>query len=286
MRLLSSDAGEWLKSARRRLKNFEDGGLAAQVILAHVLGKSREFVLAHPEYRLENEQQEQLASLLTRFEQGEPLAYLTGQREFLGLTFRVSPADLIPRPETEILVEKALDWLELHPNRRMAADVGTGSGCIAASLAYHVPDLKCVAVERSWQAMLIARRNFEGLGVSPRIFPVIGNLLDAVGGLFDLVCANLPYIPAAELAHLPVGRFEPRLALDGGSEGLDWIATLLRDATRWLAKGGLLLLEIEASQAEAVTQLATRWLPTAQVQIIHDLQGLPRVVWAETRLSS
>lgn len=281
MNLPSPEAGEWLKFARQRLHNIEDGGLAAQVILAHVLGKSREFVLAHPEYRLENDQQAQLERLLTRFEQGEPLAYLTGKREFFGLTFGVSPAVLIPRPETEILVEKALDWLKRHPQRRLAADVGTGSGCIAASLAYYVPDLRCVAVDRSWQAIQIARHNFERLGVLGRVFPLTANLLDAVGGVFDLVCANLPYIPTAELARLAVSRFEPQLALDGGWSGLDWIAVLIKDSARWLAKGGLLLLEIESGQAEEVTQLAYQSLPAVKIEIIHDLHGLPRLVWLE-----
>ncbi|MEW6504512.1 MAG: peptide chain release factor N(5)-glutamine methyltransferase [Chloroflexota bacterium] len=281
MKLLNPDAGEWLKYARQRLKHIEDGGLAAQVLLAHVVGKTREFVLAHSEFRLDSDQLDRLERLLSRFEQGEPLAYLTGQREFFGLTFGVSPAVLIPRPETEILVEKALDWLKRHPQRRLAADVGTGSGCIAASLAYYLPDLKCVAVDRSWQALQIARWNFERLGVLRRVFPVMGNLLDACGGLYDLVCANLPYIPADELSRLPVSRFEPQLALNGGMDGLDWIAALLEDSSRWLTKGGLLLLEIGAAQAESVTRLAANCLPAAQIEVIHDLQGLPRVVLVE-----
>ncbi len=275
------DAGEWLRSARRRLHHIEDGGLAAQVILAHVLGKSREFILAHPEQPLTADQQEELESLLTRFEQGEPLAYLTGKREFYGLTFTVTPAVLIPRPETEILVEKALLWLRENPQRRFAADVGSGSGCIAAALTYHIADLRCVTVDRSWEALQVARCNFEKLGVPQRVLPMMGNLLDAVGGVFDLVCANLPYIPSNELEHLPVSRFEPRLALDGGEKGLEQIAALLGGSTRWLAPGGLILLEIEARQAEQVAQLAYHSLPAAKIEVIRDLQGLPRVVWVE-----
>lgn len=285
MKLLNLNAGDWLKFARKRLKSIEDGGLAAQVILAHVLGKSREFILAHPEYVLGEDHIERLENLITRLEQGEPLAYLTGKREFYGLTFVVSPAVLIPRPETELLVEKALGWLKRHPNRRRAADVGSGSGCIAGTLAYHVQDLKCVAVERSWQAIQIARQNFEQLRVSQQVCPILGNLLDAVGGMFDLVCANLPYIPANELAQLAVSRFEPRLALDGGYDGLDWISALLGDSKRWLAKGGLMLLEIEAGQAEKVAQLVYDNLSTAKIEVIHDLQGLPRLVWVERELS-
>lgn len=285
MKLLNHNAGDWLKFARQRLKNTEDGGLTAQVILAHVLGKSREFILAHPEYVLEEEQLEHLENLITRLERGEPLAYLTGKREFYGLTFWVSPAVLIPRPETELLVEKALGWLKRNPNRRRAADVGSGSGCIAGTLAYHVPDLKCVTVERSWPALQIARQNFEKLQVSHRVYVILGNLMDAVGGMFDLVCANLPYIPTNELAQLAVSRFEPWLALDGGYDGLDWIAALLEDSKSWLAKGGLLLLEIEAGQAEKVAQLVHLNLPTAKIEVIHDLQGLPRLVWVERDLS-
>lgn len=285
MKLLNHNAGDWLKFARQRLKNTEDGGLTAQVILAHVLGKSREFILAHPEYVLEGEQLEHLENLITRLERGEPLAYLIGKQEFFGLTYLVSPAVLIPRPETELLVEKALGWLKRNPNRRRAADVGSGSGCIAGTLAYHVPDLKCVTVERSWPALQIARQNFEKLQVPHRVYAMLGNLMDAVGGMFDLVCANLPYIPAKELAQLAVSRFEPWLALDGGYDGLDWIAALLEDSKRWLAKGGLLLLEIEAGQAEKVAQLVHLNLPTAKIEVIHDLQGLPRLVWVERDLS-
>ena len=285
MKLPKLNAGDWLKFARQRLRSIEDGGLAAQVLLAHVLGKSREFILAHPEFVLEQEHIARLENLITRLKQGEPLAYLTGKQEFFGLTYVVSPAVLIPRPETELLVERALEWLRRNPNRRKAADVGSGSGCIAGTLAYHVPDLKCVTIERSWQALRIARQNFEQLQVSQRVYPILGNLLDAVGGVFDLVCANLPYIPTNELTQLAVSRFEPRLALDGGYDGLDWIAALIGDSKRWLAKGGLLLLEIEAGQAEKVAQLVYLNLSTAKIEVIHDLQGLPRLVWVEQDLS-
>ncbi|MEW6179254.1 MAG: peptide chain release factor N(5)-glutamine methyltransferase [Chloroflexota bacterium] len=281
MKRQNFNAGDWLKSTRQKLSLVEDGGLAAQVILAHVLGKSREFILAHPEFLLTDFQAAQLDTLVNRLLKGEPLAYLTGTKEFYGLNFVVNPSVLIPRPETELLVEQALAWLKRHPARRRAVDVGTGSGCIASALLVHVPDLYCVAVDRSMEALQVARLNFERLGVAERVFLVNGNLLDSVAGSFDLVCANLPYIPAGELEGLPVSRYEPLLALNGGNGGLAWIAALAADAPRWLAAGGLLLLEIEARQAEQVVQLIRHHLPVAQVDILNDWQGWPRIVRVE-----
>jgi release factor glutamine methyltransferase len=279
-------AGDWLRSARARLaaqaqeQDQNESGLAAQVLLARVLNQTRSWVIAHPEAVLEPEQQSRLEQLLREFLDGVPLPYLLGQWEFFGLEFEVTPAVLIPRPETELLVERALEWLRSHPARRRAADVGTGSGIIAACLVKHTPDITMLAADRSWQALQVARRNIRKVGGGQVLF-VLGNLLTGVSGPFDLVCANLPYIPGASLAELAVARHEPLSALDGGEDGLKLIRTLIEDAPRWLAPGGLLLLEIQYNQGEAVRSLAQASLSGACVRVLHDLAGLPRVVEIE-----
>jgi release factor glutamine methyltransferase len=286
-------AGEWLKSARRRLQHQplaqeqaydtiddakKEAGLAAQLLLARVLNRSRSWVLAHPEASLDHAQQVALEELLARLAQGTPLAYLLGQWDFFGLEFEVSPAVLIPRPETELLVEQALAWLEHNPHRRSAADVGTGSGAIAVCLAKHNPGVRVLAADRSWDALQVARRNADRHNTASQIQFLHGDLLSAAAGPFDLVCANLPYIPRAVLNGLPVQKYEPHAALDGGEDGLRFIRALLEDAPRWLAPGGLLLLEMQYDQGESISGLARAQFPGAAVEVIADLADLPRLV--------
>jgi release factor glutamine methyltransferase len=273
-------AGAWLGEARRRLAAgpADEAGLAAQLLLASVLEKPRAWLVAHPEAPLGPQQQARLAELLDRLADGVPLPYLLGHWEFYGLDFSVSPAVLIPRPETELLVERAAAWLRDHPARRRAADVGTGAGIIAISLARQFADLRVLAVDRSWEALQIARQNAGCHGVGGHLRLVQGDLLAAAAGPFDLVCANLPYIPSSTLAKLPVARHEPRLALDGGTDGLAVIRGLLAGAHRWLAPGGLALLEMQLDQGEAIRRLARQALPGAGVTVHPDLAGLPRLV--------
>lgn len=272
--------GEWLADAKQRLAGSDpqETAMSVQALLGSVLGKPRAWLLAHPETWLDKAQQIQLRSALAQLAQGTPLPYLTGMQEFYGLAFAVSPAVLIPRPETELLVEQALAWLAKHPTRRRAADVGTGSGCIAVTLTHHCPDLQVTAVDFSWEALQVARGNIQRHAVQPQVNLLWGNLLSAAAGPFDLVCANLPYIPTATLPELAVTRYEPALALDGGPDGLRLVARLLADSPRWLAPGGLLLLEVEAGHGESGPQLALDLLPGAQVVMIDDWAGLPRLL--------
>ena len=280
-----NNAGAWLAEARARLGTLsEEPTLEAQVLLAHILDKPRSWVMAHPEADLSPEQAGRLGALLERRLNGEPLPYLLGHWEFYGLTFKVTPDVLIPRPETELLVEKALAWLQVNPSRRQAVDVGTGSGCIAVSLAHWIKDLQVVAVDISRPALLVAQENSTSCHVQERVFLLQTSLLYGLQWeKVDLVCANLPYIPSATLAGLPVGRYEPRQALDGGTEGTDYIDALLQDAPRRLAPGGLLLLEIEAGQGARVTQTARHCFPGADVQLFYDLSGNPRLVQVENK---
>jgi release factor glutamine methyltransferase len=263
--------------------------LDAQVLLAYVLEKPRAWVLAHPEAELTPAQQEALESALRRLEAGEPLPYILGHWEFYGLDFTLTPAVLIPRPETELLVDQALSWLRRRPPAPLwAADVGAGSGCIAISLAVHAPELRVAATDLSLPALQTARCNALRHGVASRLFLIQTDLLApfppyslSPGPYLELICANLPYIPSATLASLPVAAREPRLALDGGPDGLSLIRSLLEQAPSRLAPGGLLLLEIEAGQGPAALELARQAFPKGDIRLLPDLAGRDRVVRVE-----
>jgi release factor glutamine methyltransferase len=252
--------------------------LDSQVLLAHTLGVARAWVIAHPEVELSQSQMHNLEFALARLERGEPLPYVTGTRDFYGLTFKITPDVLVPRPETELLVDKALEWLRAHPGRRLAADIGTGSGCIAVSLAYHLPDLVVIASDLSLAALRVAHQNITSYALESRVHCLAAHLLPRLRARYDLICANLPYIPASLLETLEVYRREPLLALDGGSDGLTLIRALLAEASRGLAPGGRLLLEIEASQGESALRLACSHFPGAQVTLLQDLAGLDRLI--------
>jgi len=267
----------------------------AQLLLAHALNRSRTWVLAHPEYAPTPDESSAYHSLLARALAGEPIPYLIGEREFFTLDFAVTPAVLIPRPETELLVEKALAWLEdrrLTADRRplrtavgrrrsggvLAADVGTGSGCIAVALAHFSPDLQVAAIDVSPEALVVARANAGAHGVGDRIHFYRGDLLDPLPEPAQLICANLPYIPTSTLNALLALKPEPRLALDGGPDGLGLIRRMLSQAPAKLSPGGALYLEIEASQGPAALALARAAFPTAAITLFQDLARLDRLI--------
>jgi len=273
------DLGDWVRGASARLAPQSDSaGLEVQVVAAWALDKTRTWVSAHPEYRLTPVELMKLNGLFFRLLNGEPLAYIRGFQEFYRLKIKVSPAVLIPRPETELLVDCALAWLRLHPGRRQAADAGTGSGCIAAALAANNPDICLAATDFYRPALQVAVENFYHLGFIHRIFPVQCSLLNALRGPFDLICANLPYIPRNKISSLKVVQNEPVSALDGGIDGLDWIRELLAGARRCTAPGAAIFLEIEAGQGDSALECARKFLPEGEVSIYRDLAGLPRVV--------
>ena len=274
--------GDWLAQAHQKLIIPSDNpSLEAQLLVAHVTGLSRASILAHPEIILSLIQQTEVNKLLNLLQAGEPLPYLLGHWEFYGLDFIINSAVLIPRPETELLVDAALRWLTWNPGRRLAADVGTGSGCIAVSLNHHISDLNTIATDLSYSALMIARENACKHTPARPIYFAQTSLLQSCNGPFDLVCANLPYIPTMTLSELAVAQHEPLLALDGGEDGLSLIRELLRDAPRWLAPGGLLLLEIEAGQGDSVPALASYCLPGAKICVDKDLAGKARLVLIE-----
>lgn len=256
----------------------ESSALDAQVLLAHILGCPRSWVLSHPEISLSPEQSIDLENRLARLESGEPLPYVLQTWEFFGLDFSIGPQVLIPRPETELLVEQALAWLRENPGRRSAVDVGTGSGCIALTLAVNIPDLHILGSDISAGALEQAHKNLRRYDLQAQVEFILADLIPALKEPVDLICANLPYIPSIELTRLKVGGWEPQLALDGGPDGLSLIRRLLGQAPACLAAGGLLLMEIEAGQGQAVKSLARQSFSGAEIALLQDLAGRDRLI--------
>lgn len=276
-----------------RLRSCSDTPeLDAQVLVARTLGRPRAWLAAHPEARLEPEPAAALEASVQRLERGEPLPYILGEWEFFGLPFHVTPDVLIPRPETELLVEHAIAWLrnKLNLERRKlnVADIGTGSGCIAIALAVNAPEIQVTATDIFPAALEVARRNAERHKVSDRITFRDADLFPdtLLTNSFDLIAANLPYIPTGVLHNLPIFGREPALALDGGADGLALIRRLLAKAPAALAPGGMMLLEIEASEGPAVQSLARGALPGAEVRLHQDLSGRDRLLEIRTPAGS
>lgn len=274
-----------LDQIAERLSRVSDTSqLDAQVLLAHVFQKPRTWMLAHPESTLDAQAASVLETLIQRLERGEPLPYVIGRWEFFGLDLEITPDVLIPRPETELLVEHAISWLQASSERRTIADVGTGSGCIAVSIAANVPDARVVATDVSLNALEVAHRNALKHHVVNRIDFIECDILpEHMDPLpterhFDLICANLPYIPTKKLHRLPVYGREPTLALDGGKDGLDPFRKLLRLAPDWLAPGGRMLLEIESSRGAAAMSLAYDAFTAGEMHLHRDLAGQDRLL--------
>ncbi|MGC9395841.1 MAG: peptide chain release factor N(5)-glutamine methyltransferase [Anaerolineae bacterium] len=250
----------------------------AELLLAHLLDQPRTYLHAHPEALLTPEQVATYAKWVQRRVADEPLPYITGQIEFFGLTFAVTPEVLIPRPETETLVETALTWLKAHP-AATAVDVGTGSGCIAVALAVHAPALRLYATDISRAALDVARANAERHNVADHITFIEGDLLAPLSEPVDLIVSNPPYIAEDEWYALPLSvRQEPQLALLAGTDGLDAIRRLVQQARTRLAPGGLILVEIGEWQGEAAQALAQAAYTKADVSILPDLAGKDRIL--------
>jgi release factor glutamine methyltransferase len=254
----------------------ETPALDAQVLVAHCLDRPRSWVMAHPEIELDEHQNSNITRGYTRLLKGEPLPYVIGHWEFYGLDFTLTPDVLIPRPETELLVEQATSWLHTHPGRNNSVDVGTGSGCIGISLAINNPGLRILLTDISQTALDVASVNIKKYGLEQQVELQQADLLGGILRQFDLICANLPYIPNLALMELSVADREPRIALDGGESGTALISKLLEQSRSLLAPGGLMLLEIEQSQGEQVRSIATKLYPAAQIEILKDLAGRDR----------
>jgi release factor glutamine methyltransferase len=271
-------------AATLKTAGVDDPRNQANLLLMHVLGRDRTFLLAHPEEHLSAKQFDQYQALVTRRAAGYPLQYLTGRQEFFQLDFEVTPDVLIPRPETELIVEVGIEILkdEAAP---FFADVGTGSGAIAISLLQELPRARAIAVDVSGGALEVAQRNAERHRVSDRLRLVESNLFTAIdpGAAFDLIVSNPPYIPSPDLNGLQLEvRHEPRGALEGGPDGLAVVRRLLRDASDFLRANGYLVFEIGFDQHEAVKELIDHgeW---KLIELRNDLQGIPRTVVLQKR---
>ena len=250
----------------------------AELLLMHVLACDRAYLLTHPETQLTAEQYAVYDAWLTRRARHEPVQYIVGEQEFFGLKFRVTPDVLIPRPETEHLVEAALARTDRDASLRIA-DVGTGSGAIAVALAHALPQARITALDISATALAVAQENAKNHGVSDRIRFFESDLLAAVTGeQFDMMVSNPPYVADDEELEPQVRDYEPAPALFAGPEGLDIYRRLIPQAQVALKLGGWLLLEIGHAQRDALDRLLSGW---ASVSFIADLQGIPRVACAQ-----
>ena len=281
--------GQALRAAARRLNaaRLDSPRLAAEALLAHTLNLNRAQLLARLERPLHIDQLGSFQTLVDRCESGEPLAYVLGHREFYALDFLVDRRVLIPRPETELLVETAIHIASARSGTRTTAhsiaDIGTGCGAIAVTLAVHLPHTRIMATDISPEAVDVALQNARRHGVADRITFQIGDLLQPIDAPVDLIAANLPYVRSTEWAHLAqsIRGYEPAIAFDGGSDGLEMVGRLLREAPGALRPGGCILLEIGAAHGEAALELARDSFPRSDIAIRADYAGRDRLLAVE-----
>jgi release factor glutamine methyltransferase len=273
--------GQALEKARLIFtgSGIEEAFLEGEILLRHAIGIDRAGLFASLNEELASAGEEHFSQLVERRRLGEPSAYITGHREFYGLDFKVDPRVLIPRPDTELLVERAIDLCRRNKYNTIA-DIGTGSGCIAISLARHLNHAHIYAVDISPGALAVAIQNSIIHDVQEKITFLEGDLLAPLPGPVDIVVANLPYVKKTDLNL----KSEPELALDGGIEGLDKINKLCRQAPGKINPGGRLLMEIGQGQAESVAAILHDVCPHGVVEVFKDLGGIDRVV--SVRLTS
>ena len=258
----------------------------AELLLLHVIGEARTVLFTDGDRELPSAERATYDALIARRQTGEPIQYILGEQEFYGLPFKVTTAVLIPRPETELLVEAVLDRLPKDQPLRIA-DVGTGSGAIAIAVAHHLPLATVTALDLSEAALDVAWKNAQRLGLDHRMRFLKSDLLTGIEGgeRFDAVLSNPPYIPETDrqCLHRQVREFEPGMALFAGVEGLDIYRRLIPEAARVSKPGGLLAIEIGYGQRFAIEELLYGW---SGVEILNDLQGIPRTVLARTHETS
>ena len=267
--------------------------LDAQILLAHVIGHPRTWLLAHLDTPLTPPQLDQAEETFAKLQAGTPLPYILGHWEFFGLDLTITKDVLIPRPETELLVEKAITWLQAsadknHPEHiQRVADIGTGSGAIAISIAAHIPNVQILAADISPAALQVAKHNAEKFNVQHKIDFLEYDLLPASreaipqtaqASPFDLICANLPYIPTKALHQLPIYGREPTLALDGGTDGLDLYRRLFKLVPNWLSPHGMMLFEIESTLGVQAVGLAFDTFSNATIHLHQDHAGNDRLL--------
>jgi len=279
-------AGEALAQAVTQLRNagVDSPRLDAELLLADILGVNRAAILARPDRLLAPKALTRFRDLVGRRARREPLAYIVGHREFFDLDFVVDARVLIPRPETELLVEHTLHLSRMAAKPLTIADVGTGSGAIAVTLAVHLPAATVYALDDSAGALAVAAENARHHNVASRVHCLPGDLLAPLPVAVDLITANLPYVTTTEWADLApeIRDYEPRAALDGGPDGLVAIRALLATAGSYLNPGGAILVEIGAGQGQAALALARDHFPRAKIELRRDYGGLDRLLAVES----
>jgi release factor glutamine methyltransferase len=261
----------------------DEARLDVELLLARSIGTDRAGLYARLSDDLPARQRATFEELLTRHSNGEPIAYILGEREFYGLPFFVRQGVLIPRPETELLVEQVIEYSRAQGPRSLSiVDVGTGSGAVAVALAKTLPRAQVLAVDVSPEAVMVASENVSRHGVAGRVRVAVADLLEGVEGEWDAIVGNLPYIPSRTVDQLDRGvrDWEPRIALDGGPEGLSLHARLLDQLPPRLIPGGLLLLEVADDRGAAALALFRHRLPGAEVELLRDIFGRDRAVRA------
>lgn len=263
-----------------RAAGVDDGRGEALLLLTHALGATRTTLLAHPDWPVAVGEAERFAEYVARRARREPFAYIVERREFYGRSFSVDRRVLVPRPETETLVEQALvvlaDAKARGVDHPLVVDVGTGSGAIGITIALEAPWARLMAVDSSADALAVAQVNRRRLGPATNVGLVRADLLACLGRPADLIVANLPYIPSDSLAALmpEVSRYEPRQALDGGPDGTRLVRRLIDQARALLNRGGALLVELDPAQIDATRNA----FGGASSRVVADLAGLPRVL--------
>ena len=258
-----------------------DARLEAEVMVMNVMRMPRQDIFAQQELAVSSQQQETLSEVIDRRKQREPLAYILGYKEFYGVNLLVTPDVLIPRPETETLVEHALfmSLMGMEVAHLVIADVGTGTGAIALNLAIHLPAARIYATDSSEKALMVANYNIRRHNVADRVTLCHGDLMEPLPEPVDLIVANLPYIPTARIPTLqPEIQWEPVAALDGGEQGMDQITRLIAQASERLNPQGSILLEMDPEQVPLAEELARQYFPEAETGVERDLAGLDRVL--------
>jgi release factor glutamine methyltransferase len=270
-----------LQTLKTQLRDVapDDLGYEARLILKEAAGIDAATVIAEPDKVLNTEQMVAIKAVATRRALGEPLSRILGWREFYGLRFILNADTLDPRPETELMIDGAREWLDMNPTKSTMLDLGTGTGCIPISLLKHNPNLRAVAVDHAAGALQAAIINGEQNGVAGRLQVMQSNWADAVTGFFDLICSNPPYIPSRDILQLDsnVTNHDPILALDGGEDGFLAHRAVLIAIKKHLSKGGLALVEIGQGQLAEFRRLVEEYgLDLDRVYM--DYNGIPRVV--------
>jgi release factor glutamine methyltransferase len=258
-------------------QDIEEPFLESEVLLRCILQIDRASFFINLDQELDPQKETEYTKWIERRLGGEPLAYIIHNREFYNLDFYVDQRVLIPRPETELLVEETINFSKNHPVT-LIADIGTGSGIIAVSLALHLPAIKIMASDISISALQVAKINCSKHGVDKRVLLLEGDLLYPLPEPVDVLIANLPYVRKADLSRMPSARFEPLIALDGGEGGLDHVFRFCDQVSAKIRPGGCLLMELGMGQCETVKEYLTRLFPLSTVEILADLAGIERVV--------